>query len=448
MNRNFSRQIKLTDPTMEYKVVKKNEPITEEEIYTSLHNCHWGTLKLFYSEMEFLLLASKHIDIDKCLVLYVGAQPGFRLKYLFVKMFFPKIHMLLYDPRPFDIEEDENITIKTGSEGWFDDNKIDEVLKIANGRKILYISDIRLSDDDEYVKESLIHDDMQKQQKWGVMMGAEFMLLKFRMFFYSNSPKDIDFIDNTLPEQYSDKIVYKKNNEKHKSIHNWLLYLNGSIYTQLYAKPRSTESRLFVKKIKYHKDAKEYSEEDQEKYKMKYYDNLKYEGLFNYFNLKTRNEEVVYKKSDKLIRYLPGQKTSYTSASEYYIMRKYLLFAKERATFKNILNKIIEVYTFFNNKYNNNLIVCSSKNLDKIKRSKEESKYEEFKKQMEKVIDIYMSRCNKQFRYLKKSRLVDNNLRSKFIASFKTGNNPFFYIKDGKVIRKTEQIRNPRSTSQ
>jgi transcriptional regulator with XRE-family HTH domain len=45
------------------------------------------------------------------------------------------------------------------------DVSLNEVLEIANGRKIIYITDIRLSDDDAYTKESLIHDDIQKQQR-------------------------------------------------------------------------------------------------------------------------------------------------------------------------------------------------------------------------------------------------------------------------------------------
>lgn len=439
----FSRKIKLTDPIIPYFPADKG---SEEDIkkfstnvfLTTLNNCHWGALKLFYSEVEFLTLAGKYIDINECLILYVGAQPGFRLKYLFIKSFFPKINMLLYDPRPFDIEESEQIIIKTGADGWFSDEKIEEVLTIANGRKILYISDIRLSDEDAYIKENIIHDDMQQQQRWGVKMSAEFMLLKFRMFFYSKSPKEVDFINNKLPEQYADKIIYKKNPEKHNDIHNWMLYLKGSIYTQLYAKPRSTESRLFVKKIKYHKDAEKYSKEDQDKYKMKYYDNLQYEGLFNYFNLKKRNAEIVYEKSDKLVRYLPGQKVSYTSASEYYIIKKYLQFSKIKASFKNILNKIVEVYIFLNNRYTNNLIICGQfKAFKKTKNTEEiKEKHESIKKLIEENLDKFIEYCNEQFRTLSKSKLVDEGMKNKFIKSFKSGWNQFFDIKDGVLTRK------------
>lgn len=437
----FSRKIRLTDPTIPYYDPDRQDKnlLSDEHFRAVIDNCHWGALKLFYSEVEFLVLVSKYIDINECLVVYIGAQPGWRLKYLFVKSFFPKIHMLLYDPKPFDIEGDKQITIKTGADGWFSDDKIAEVLQIANGRKVLYISDIRLSDDDSYVKESLIHDDMQKQQKWGVDMGAEFMLLKFRMFFYTNdNPKEVNFIDNKVPEQYKDKIVFKKDFKKHNDIHNWLLYLKGSIYTQLYAKPRSTEARLFVKKIKYHKDADKYTQEEQEKYKMRYYSNILYEGLFNYFNLETRNAEIVYSKSDRLATYLPGQKISYTSASEYYIIKKYLGFAKIKKSFKNVLNKIIEVYTFLNNKYNNNLIVCGKfKVLKKLKQSEgDREKYDELRKYIDDNLKEFIDRCNKQFDNLKKTKLVDEYTKNKFINSFKADRNPYFDIKDGVIVKK------------
>jgi len=438
----FSRKIKLTDPIIPYfdeGTSKDDKSMNEYLFYTTLNNCHWGALKLFYSEVEFLVLASKYIDINECLVLYIGAQPGFRLKYLFVKSFFPKITMLLYDPRPFDIEPTEQIIIKTGDNGWFSDDKIKKVDDIENGRKIMYISDIRLSDDDAYVKENLIHDDMQQQQRWGVKMGAEFMLLKFRMFFYSNgNPREVDFINNKLPEAYGDKLVYKKDPNKHPDIHNWLLYLEGDIYTQLYAKPRSTETRLFVKKIKYHKDADKYAAKDQEKYKMRYYDNLQYEGLLNYFNLEKRNAEIVYGKSDKLVKYLPGQKVSYTSASEYYIIKKYLQYAQMNAKFSGVLNKIIEVYTFLNNRYNNNLIICGRfKLLQKVRRTENgEEKYETAKKYIEKNLDEFIRACNKQIRMLKKTKFVDDAAKERFIRSFKIPRNPFFEIRNGKLIKK------------
>jgi hypothetical protein len=476
----FSRIIKMSDPTIPFMTKPNDDKWKEFEktVIPFMNNCHWGTLKLFYSELEFINIVSKYIDINECLVLYVGAQPGFRLKHLFVKHFFPKMKMLLYDPLDFDIEEDEQIIIKTGIHGWFSDETIDEVLKIANGRKIIYISDIRLNDDDSYQKESNIHDDMQKQQRWGVMMGAEFMLLKFRMFFYSKTggPKEVDFIDNTLPEMYKDKIIFNKNEKKHKSNYLWMLYLSGTLFTQIYSPQRSTESRLFVKKIKYHKDKDNYSKEEQEKYKMKYYNNLKYEGIFNYFNLVKRNQNWEYKKSKKLVKYIPGFTVSYSSASEYYIMRKYFLSQKIKPSFNKILSNILYVHTFLGNRYTNNLIICGCIQnykhkliktiLYKDKDTSEYSKYNEdsnkdsnkdgdkdayyslfnllyekdiFDEKIQKIIDERLIEINEQLQNLIKTKNIDEKQKKDYLNSIKR-KNLFYYIDNrNKIILKMKK---------
>jgi hypothetical protein len=438
MTEKFSRKIKMTDHKIPY-----GTELNIDEIKTMTKSCHWGALKLLYSEIEFLVLASKYIDINECLVLYVGAQPGYRLKHLYMKHFFPKIHMLLYDPMPFDIPESDQIIIKTGPDGWFDDDKIEEVLSIANGRKILYISDIRLNDDDAYTKESLIHDDLQKQQAWGVMMKADFMLLKFRMFFYKTDPKEVDFINNNYMDKFADEVLYKKDENKHESIDKWFLHLKGSIFTQLFAPMRSTEARLFVKKIKYYKDANKYSKEDQEKYKMKYYNNIDYEEIFNYFNVKVKNNPIIYDKSDKMVQYIPGKEDSYTTASEYYIIKQYFkYYLKEKTTFKNILNKIVTLYTILNERYRNNLVICSNeKRLKKYKNSEKDNlNSAKVKKVILETLDEFIEICNKQFNKVKNSKLIDDTDKDKFIKSYQIKKNPFFYFKDNQLHKKDIQI--------
>ena len=109
-NIKFSRKIRLTDEVIPYDAKKFTQKIDVNEMelsperqYVMFNNCHWGALKLLYSEIEFLVLCQKYIDVSECLVVYIGAQPGFRLKHLYIKHFFPKLHMLLYDPLKFDI---------------------------------------------------------------------------------------------------------------------------------------------------------------------------------------------------------------------------------------------------------------------------------------------------------------------------------------------------------
>lgn len=337
-----------------------------EESSKTIENCHFGTVKLFYSELEFLIKCSKYINIDECLVLYIGAQPGFRLKHLFIKEYFPNINMLLYDPLKFDIEEDKQIIIKSGKDGYFDDDKIDEVLKIANGRKILYISDIRIADDDDYKKELLIYEDMLKQQKWAISMGAEFILLKFRLFFYKEDPKEIDFIDNNYVNTIKDKVIFKFDNDKQKYNTNWLLYLSGKIYSQILAGARSTETRLFVKKIKYHKKfnnivkfANDKKDIVGEKYLLKYYSNIDYEQLLNYFNKYTRQTNYS-NNTNRISDYIIGLDDNYTAHTIYYLTHKWFKYNNINITFEKILEKILTTLTFFYKRYNNNFVICST----------------------------------------------------------------------------------------
>lgn len=430
----FSRKIHIKDNILKFNTNYDNYgEFYKEQLQFKMNNCHWGQIKLFYSELEFLLLVSKYINIDECLILYVGAADGFRLKHLFIKSFFPNIKMLLYDPKPFRIEESEQIIIKTGTDGFFSDDKIDEVLKIANNRKLLFISDIRISDEDKKTRESIIYDNIMEQQRWGIMMNAEFMLLKFRMFFYNKDPNEIDFINNNYinDQRIKDKIIYKENTEKHKDIHNWMLHLSGQIYTQIFAPIRSTETRLFVKKIKYYKNAKKYNKEDQDKYKMKYYSNIHYDGLLNYFTHNKRNKEYVYKKSNLLVKYIPGSKISYSSASEYYLIRKYLIYVKQKPLFKNILNIIIDIYLFFNINYKNNLIECILKNCSKM--------HDDTKKN---IIAIYMNnnivKFNEQFKTLNNTKLVLKDKIKLFINSYNISNyrsSYVFSIQNGKITQ-------------
>lgn len=414
MTTKFSRKIKLTDPILPYNILDNSETITEENIYTSFNNCHWGALKLFYSEMEFLVKCSKYIDITKCLIVYIGAASGYRLKHLFLK-FFPNTKYLLYDPNPFEIDNDENFIIKTGSEGWFSDNKISEILEIANGREILYLSDIRISSSDSYEKEKIIHDNLQDQQRWGVMMNAKFMLLKFRMFFYQKDPNEIDFINNKLTDSYKDKLIYDYDKKKHENKNRYFLHLDGDIYTQIYAGKRSTETRLFVKR-------------DNNKYRMRYYDNIEYEGLLNYFNLKIRSEPIIYKESDIIKKYIPGSDVTYTSASEYYIICKYLRKNNLSLDWQNIIKKIIYIYIFMNNTYTNNLILCINKNiisnLNNIDKNIIIQYYEDITKKYE-----------KQFKNLRNCDFLTNKQKGNFIQSY-NGGNKYISISNGKIYIK------------
>ena len=228
-----------------------------------------------------------------------------------------------------------------------------EVLEIANGRQIIYISDFRL-----VAEQEAIYADMIQQEIWGVLMGAEFMLLKFR-------PPYSDY--TTTEDQKNLYVNYDISLIKSKVINkdifcpkHAVLYLKGKIYFQNYPKLKSAETRLFVKKIKYKKSASQFSKEDGDKYLIKYYDYDKYEKQMVYFNTHIRREQVVWAKSDDMKNHLLGYDDSYDCVSEYYIAFRYLkLF---RALKENYHDEIIRLLYFINVDLNkrvkDNNIIC------------------------------------------------------------------------------------------
>ncbi len=425
----FKRTISSKDPVMKYRIGNVDDNLK------AIDNCHFGAMKLFYSEVEFLLKCSRYVDINECLVLYIGAQPGYRLKHLFIKEYFPDIKMLLYDPLKFDIDEDEQIIIKTGDDGWFNDDKIEEVLKIANGRKILYISDIRIADDDPYKKELLIYEDLIKQQRWAVNLGADFILLKFRMFFYQNHPDDIDFIDNNLINDIKDKVIFNFDKEKHGDKHNWMLYLSGKIYSQILAGTRSSETRLFIKKIKYHKKfdkIQEFSNKFDkagndvgEKYLLKYYSNINYEEVLNYYNIVTRQRSFS-NTSNRISDYIIGLNDDYTANTIYCITVRWMKYNKIDIKFNSVLLKIIEALVFFYKRYNNNLAVCVIKQASM-------SNISEKKKIMQSSLLNKINIWNAQIKKLY-ALDIDRYIIDNYINSHKISKNMPFDIKNNVFI--------------
>jgi|SRR3989344_5614 len=435
----FFRIINNNYPQLKFKFYKNatKEELEElrNEYISILNNCHWGQLKLFYTEFEFLELISQHIDLSTCLILYVGAADGSHLNLLLE--FYPMINLLLYDPNEFKIKESKNVIIKTGNDGFFSDEKIPEVLNIANGRKIVYISDIRLTDEDEYKRQKVIYNDMIIQQRWAITMSSEFMLFKFRMFYYKESPKEVDFIDNS----YVKNEFYNKNTiieDKTDIKFDDMLYLFGKLYLQIYSPTRSGETRLYVSKIKYHKDAKLYTKEEQNKYKMTYYNNIKYESQLNYFNVHDRNKQYKWGHSDKMALYIPGMNVNYASACEYYLIYRYLKRFNLKKTFNEVLNVMIKIILFMNTHYNNNLVICQSKAFKKILEKKDyinEIGGYHIDKYIVEVLENTQKKFKEQIKNLNSTNLIDKILVDKLIKSYNK-KSEFYNIYNGEIIIK------------
>jgi len=188
-----------------------------------LKNCHWGQLKLFVSELVVLNDISEKITD----ILYIGAAPG---DHLFVlAQLYKDITFHLYDSEEFDsrIKKLKNINIH---QKYFDESCVQEWSQSL--KDIFLISDIRslTYNPDEYeegekwkiLNEKEVWENMTLQKHWVEKIKPKFSLLKFRL------PFAYDF-------------VLKEGKTRN--------YLNSKIYKQIFNKPNSSETRLFVEDI-------------------------------------------------------------------------------------------------------------------------------------------------------------------------------------------------------
>jgi hypothetical protein len=318
-------------------------------------SCYWGQLKLLMSEIEFLEIISKEINLADYLLVYVGSAPGTHLNLLC--LFYPELTYLLYDIRKIEVTPGKNIYMIDGENGMFTDAKIKEVLTIADGKPIIYINDMRLDTSDERVWA-----DMYNQQKWGIMMNADYMFLKFRLPYgddlvhtksinnINNANTDIsnitenEFFKNNIGE-IKDKLIYILPKKTDYSNDYNVNYLHGTIYLQCYEPNKSAETRLFVKKI-------------NNKYQYTTYNYREYEEKLNFFNIIIRTKKHTYKNSNTLKKYIYGADDSYDVVRSYKILLEFSKITDVIETFNYIIK-------YLSTKLNNNLIICSISHLHK-----------------------------------------------------------------------------------
>jgi hypothetical protein len=317
--------------------------------YFPIRNVHWGQLKLFYSEFELLLKISKYEktnDLSHLMFVYVGAAPGDHTPLLL--KYFPTMHMLLYDPRRFNekLTKHERVIIKTGDPaGWFSDNTINEVKTIANNREIVFISDIRRE-----VNEPEILTDMLNQQKWGILLNAKYIFLKLRMPYLK--PNEYHLLNYDI-SQIKNKINKPNENKNENLSDDNLMYLKGAIYSQIYPKDKSTETRLFVKR------------NENDTYDMTNYSIYQYDKALSYYNLNIRPTCHFYKKSDDQINYILGSDTSYDSVGEYYFWFKYCEMQESNSSNNHInaIEHLLDFSTHFMKETRKNILGIQCKQL-------------------------------------------------------------------------------------
>jgi len=287
-------------------VVKENE------------NCHLGQKKLLFAEIEFLTYVSYYVNLQDCLILYIGSAPGHHINTL--KKLFPNNHFILYDLLKTEVSKDEYTKIV---QSYFTNESCIDIINYKNelGKKyIVFISDIRTRE--SYEDEKSVWNDMILQQNWGIMMDADFISLKFRLPWMTDENNHL-FQNNFIGIE--NKIILEdKSLDK-----NEVFFLGGKIFLQIYPLKRSTETRLFSKK---NKDGK---------YFIKKYDCIDYEDKLIYFNLEQRDKDFKFKKSDQLKDIFLGYDDSYDCVGEYFILYFYLKFYKK--DLKDYHRKIIQL---------------------------------------------------------------------------------------------------------
>jgi cap2 methyltransferase len=167
------------------------------------------------TEISFIVnFVYKH-DMPEYVIVYAGAAPGTHITAL--TEMFPAIKFHLYDPRPFEITESENIKLynqlflDTDAESW-------------KGKNVFFISDIRTGAENIKLKiqegniafERSIVKDMEMQKMWVEIIDPVESHLKFRLPY-----------PDILPE-YTAKTKY----------------LYGYVFKQAWAPQSSTEGRL------------------------------------------------------------------------------------------------------------------------------------------------------------------------------------------------------------
>ena len=279
-------------------------------------SCHWGQKKLLLSEIQFLTNVCKKLNtksLKDYAVVYAGAADGFHFPILY--NLFPELIWLLYDPGKFSKESymhPQKQKVKIFNQ-FFTDETIKHAQQNAENRKILFISDIRVSTKDEEV-----YLDMINQARWGTSIDADFMLLKFRLPY--NEPKTFK------PINIIDLKLNKKFINNHDFIAKDTIYLKGDVFLQLYHPQYSSELRLFVEK-------------KNNKYDLQNYDYIEIENKI--FNYNTEIRLTAYIEGYKFLNLIPGYNDSLECIMEYEIIKNYYEY------FHNIKNKNIIIQKLY-----------------------------------------------------------------------------------------------------
>ncbi len=266
---------------------------------------HWGQLKLFLSEVEFLTKVVNDAKGKKITFVYAGAAPGDHTEYL--SSLFPDIRFELYDPNNFVFKDSKMIKthiqffLEVDAQEWAD------YAKAHPDEYIAFCSDIR----SEPATEENVARNMAMQLEWWKTINPDLTMFKFRL------PWDKGQTD----------------------------YPEGEIYIQLYPGATSTETRLIFKK-----DAKIIK-----------YDNEAYEQALYFHNRKLRSME--YSQSSGVVL-----DKCYDCTGFEQIMKDYLDLGINKKSLKEIIKEVQENVSIGNKTVRTQTIRQITKELDRYYR--------------------------------------------------------------------------------
>lgn len=163
-----------------------------------LSNVHLGQRKLLMSEIQLLTYYyTKNPEKQQQqhpVVVYIGAAPGSHL--VFLHTLFPHVRFILYDGAKFDPRLSKYpLVFETHNEFFTDDTcKLLKGVVKAQGRDLLFISDIRLSGDTHDKFEKQVDRDNALQLGWIKILKPKYSLLKFRLPYNLKHGQAIDYV--------------------------------------------------------------------------------------------------------------------------------------------------------------------------------------------------------------------------------------------------------------
>lgn len=385
----------LTDKILKDKKMKIPYYTDSPEIYTNF-NPHWGQLKLLLNEIYFITKVLK--EYPDALFVYVGAASG--LHHNITKYLFPGVQFVLYDTNKFEIDHPD---YKIESR-YFLDEEVDYIKKLANGREIAFISDIRTTAAADSEDQHGIWKEMLMQQKWVVLLNSCYYMLKFRLPFTKEplgsklkEPKgseiDVFDFDDSITKYVSNKSILSA-----ELYEDDVIYLDGDVMLQPYGPARTTETRLIGKR------------KNKDKYMFRIYNYTDYESTLNWYNLKIRrSEEYAYEDSKYLQYAIMGFRNTMDEVLYYYIIDYYIKNRHPESNAIELINNINNSMIYYTGRYLpfiaiEDLLKENKYKQREIKHLKGDKTINDYKKNIVELL-------NKGFEYLSKYKILSKEQR-------------------------------------